>query len=142
MLANTGRLAHRSHLAFSKVTNGRKLLRGVDLRTEAGRRYRDLCVCYRQGLGELDERQMSLIRTAAGIGVKLEQLQAAIVNGEPIDTRILVRLANSQARALRVLGEMKTAKASEVDVDALERHLAKMAAKRQAAEAAAENEVR
>jgi hypothetical protein len=103
------------------------------MRTEVGRRYRDLVRSYAEGLGVPDEQQMSLVRTAAGIGVKLEAMQAAIVNGAPpVDTRLLIRLANSQARALRALGEMK-AKAEQASSDGastLAAHLAMLVAKR------------
>jgi hypothetical protein len=109
------------------------------MRTETGRRYRDLVASYRQGLGLLNEERMSLLRTAAGITVKLETMQAAIVNGDPVDTRLLIRLANSQARALRALGEAKekAQAAGERPGDALRRHLAEMVAKRDAKEAEA-----
>jgi hypothetical protein len=113
---------------MSKVTNGNRLLHGVDMRTETGRRFRDLIRCYADGLGHLTEERMSLLRTAAGITVKLETMQSAIVNGEEIDVRLLVRLANSQARALRALGEAKAkAQSAEPGPSALQKYLAAMA---------------
>jgi hypothetical protein len=107
------------------------------MRTEVGRRYRDLVRSYAEGLGVLDERQMSLVRTAAGIGVKLEAMSAAIVNGTPpVDTRLLIRLANSQARALRALGEVKgKAEQASSKGETLEEHLAMLVAKRNEREA-------
>jgi hypothetical protein len=80
---------------------------------------------------------MSLLRTAAGITVKLETMQAAIVNGDPVDTRLLIRLANSQARALRALGEAKAQPpAAPRGPSALWEHLRKMHAVKQAAASA------
>jgi hypothetical protein len=117
-------------LAFSKTTNGRKLLTGIDMRSKAGRRFRDLVESYRQGLGPLSEEQMSLVRTAAGIGVTLEAMLGASVNGEAVDTRLLIRLANSQARALRAISEARAKAQAQAAGDPgsrLRAHLAQLA---------------
>jgi hypothetical protein len=63
----------------SKVTNGRGLLPGVDHRSALARRLADLIAGYRQGLGELDERQMALVESAAMCSVQLERMQAQII---------------------------------------------------------------
>jgi hypothetical protein len=118
---------------MSKITNSKKFLAGVDMRTEKGRRYRDLVRSYAEGLGLLDERQKSLVRSAAGIGVHLEHLQAEILNGCKVDTRLLVRLANAQTRALAALHEAQVKASGEAkaesSVERLQAHLRRLAAK-------------
>jgi hypothetical protein len=136
MLRDHHTVATNSRTNKSKITNGAQLLRGIDMRSATGRRYRDLVRSYADGLGVLDERRMALVRTAAGIGVKLEAMQAEIVRGERIDVRLLIRLANSQARALRALGEEKAQAEPAADPGAaLKAHLAEIVGRRRAEEA-------
>lgn len=107
-------LLHRSqaakalHTNRSKVTNGVKLLRHLDLRSHDGRRYRDLVDAFKAEFGSgLTEGQMAPIRLAAALTVQSEAMQAAIVRGERVDREELTRLANAQTRALRALAAMK-----------------------------------
>jgi hypothetical protein len=93
----------------------------------------DLIAGYRQGLGELDERQMALVKSAAMCSVQLERLQAQIIRDEPVDTRLLVRLTNTQTRALQALGEAKERARAQPAGDpgaALRAHLAEIVARR------------
>jgi hypothetical protein len=116
---------------MSKITNGKNFLVGVDMRTATGRRYRDLVRSYAAGLGPLDERAKSLVRNAAGIGVHLEQLQVEIINCGKVDTRLLVRLANAQSRALAALGALASkAEKARSEGPTLEQHLAAIVARR------------
>jgi hypothetical protein len=92
----------------------------------------DLIASYRQGLGELDERQMALIKSAAMCSVQLERMQAQIIRDEPVDTRLLVRLTNTQTRALQALGAAKEKAQAQPSGDpgaALRAHLAELARK-------------
>ena len=115
----------------SKVTNDRGLLPGVDHRSALARRLADVIASYRQGLGILDERQMALIKSAAMCSVQLERLQAQIIRDEPVDTRLLVRLTNTQARALQALGEAKAkAKPAGEPREMLQQHLERLARQR------------
>ena len=117
----------------SKVTNGRGLLPGVDHRSALARRLADVIASYREGLGVLDERQMALIKSAATCSVQLERMQAAIIRDEPVDVRLLVRLTNTQTRALQALGEAKEKARAQSAGDpgaALRAHLAEIAARR------------
>jgi hypothetical protein len=89
------------------VTNG-KLLPGCDGRSRHARRYHDLCADLARELGgELSTAEMAVVRQAAALTVKSEDLQAAIVRGEPIDTDDAVRLANASARLLAALRSKK-----------------------------------
>jgi hypothetical protein len=91
----------------SRVSNGSSLhARGVDKRTAPARRYRDLVLSFAEGLGgadRLNEAERALCRTAAGITVELEKLQAAAASGCEVDAETLTRLANSQARVIQAI---------------------------------------
>jgi hypothetical protein len=87
----------------SRVTNGRLLI-NVDLRTSAGRRYRDLCRAFESEIGgALTESDRAIVRQAAGLTLKSEQLQEAIIRGEVIDETLAIRLAGAASRALAKL---------------------------------------
>jgi hypothetical protein len=108
MLANRNTTARPSTTNRSKVTNGTRLLVGVDNRSEAGRRYRDLCHAFAVELGApgmagLTEAEKAVVRLAAALTARSERAQAAVINEAPIDNEAWMRLANSQARALAAL---------------------------------------
>jgi hypothetical protein len=88
--------------ARSRVTNG-KPFDGVDGRSANARRFRDLIDAFSRDLGgmsQLSEADRSLVRQAATLTVRSEQLQAAIVRGEPVDPDELIRLTNTARRTL------------------------------------------
>src|SRR5687768_11729967 len=88
--------------ARSRVTNG-KQFDGVDGRSANARRFRDLVDAFSRDLGgmsQLTEADRSLVRQAATLTVRSEQLQAAIVRGEPVDPDELIRLTNTARRTL------------------------------------------
>jgi hypothetical protein len=119
--------------ARSRTTNGKQLFPKVDHRSALARRLADLIAGYRQGLGELDERQMALVKSAAMCSLQLERLQAQIIRDEPVDTRLLVRLTNTQTRALQALGEAKEKARAQSAGDpgaALRAHIAEIVARR------------
>jgi hypothetical protein len=75
-------VARRSTTNRSAVTNGSKLLVGIDGRSPAARRFRDLIQLYETEVGGvLTEVERGLIRQAAALTIRAEQLQAAIVEG-------------------------------------------------------------
>jgi hypothetical protein len=91
----------------AKVTNGTRLLAGVDGRSAEARRYRDLAMAFADDLGgqnKLNESERALVRQAAASVVASEKLQAALVRGDDVDPEQLVRLTNSTARLLGKLG--------------------------------------
>ncbi len=96
-------VADASPVARSRVTNGKRLLEGVDGRSAPARRYRDLIAAFTADLGgeaNLTEADRQLIRQAAGLSVRAEKLQADIVNGCDVDSDLLVRISNAAARLL------------------------------------------
>jgi|SRR5579871_4330480 len=88
----------------SRVTNGSQLLIGVDGRSPRARRFRDLVRAYEAEFEVTTELDRGLIRQAALLTLKSEQLQAAVVNGEAVDTEILTNLSG-QIR--RLLGDLR-----------------------------------
>jgi hypothetical protein len=88
----------------AKVTNGTKLLAGVDQRSASYRRFRDLVadLVAEQGR-ELSISEIGLIRSVAALLVRSEELQAAAVRGEDVDADELIRTASEARRLLSSL---------------------------------------
>jgi hypothetical protein len=113
LLSATPASADRSRTLRSRVTNGSQLLAGVDGRTAAARRYRDLCMSLADDLGgasTLTEAQSALVRQAAAMIVQSEKLQGEVLRGEVVDSEQLVRLANAATRILSRLGLKRAAR--------------------------------
>jgi hypothetical protein len=124
-------VAVRSPTTRSKVTNGSRLLRGIDGRSADARRYRDLIVELvreHDGGGALSTTDLALIRQAASLTVRCEQMQSAVIRNEPIDEDMLIRLSSECRRILASLRK-RTAK-REPATPTLAEHLAKRAAER------------
>ena len=122
---------HRGFTVISKtnnaaVTNRSRLLDGVDGRTATARRFRDICRAYEKELGGISsEVERDLIKQAAGLTLRSEQMQAAIIRGEEIDNDQLIRLSSTAKRVLEVITE-KAAKRKAVPAgNALADHIAK-----------------
>lgn len=84
----------------SRVTNGTRLLVGVDGRSPTARRFRDLVRSYETEFETVTEVDRNLIRQAALLALKSEHLQAAVVRGEPVDTDTLTNLTGQLRRTL------------------------------------------
>jgi hypothetical protein len=94
----------------SKVSNGTRLLQNVDGRSSSARRFRDLVNAFEEEVGgPLSEVERGLIRQAAALTFKAEELQSALVNGEPVDGDQLIRLTGTAKRILSAI----SAKASK-----------------------------
>jgi hypothetical protein len=102
-------IARSSTTNRSAVTNGSKLLVGIDGRSPTARRFRDLVQAYKAeiGGGDLSQTEMAMVKTAASLGIQAEQMQADIVNGKMVDSGDMVRLC-SEAR--RLLDAIRTSK--------------------------------
>jgi len=92
----------------SKITNGVRLHEKgeADGRSASARRFRDLIAGFAApygGQAALTVAEQALIRNAASLTLKLEQLQADAAAGRPVDSEQLTRLANSAARTLASL---------------------------------------
>lgn len=91
----------------SKVTNGSKMVAGLDGRSAEARRFRDLQISYATDLGgpdKLTEAQRTLIAQAATLQIQAERVQAEVLRGGNINVEQLTRLANSATRILTRLG--------------------------------------
>jgi hypothetical protein len=105
-------VASRPATIRSRVTNGRKLVAGVDGRSADARRFRDLGMSYADdagGASSLTEAQRALVATAASLTMQAERLQATMLRGEPVNVEQMTRVANSLARTLHRLGIRKAA---------------------------------
>jgi hypothetical protein len=98
-----GSAAHRS-----AIGNGSRLLEHLDGRSAPARRYRDLQHAFARDIapdpGALSEMQVQLIRSAAGLVVLREALDAKSLNGEAIDIGNYTRIANTLRRVATTLG--------------------------------------
>jgi hypothetical protein len=92
----------------SVVSNGKQLHANavpVDGRSHHARRFRDIIQSYVDEIGgTLTESEMGLIRQAAALALRCEQLQAAIARGEQIDDDLLVRISGTAKRLLGAIG--------------------------------------
>jgi hypothetical protein len=78
----------------SAISNRSRLLPGIDGRSATARRFRDICYETEIG-GNVTEVERDLVRQAAGLTLRAEQLQAAIVRGEAVDNDELIRLSRT-----------------------------------------------
>jgi hypothetical protein len=122
-------LIRKSTQNRSAITNGSRLLEGIDGRSPLARRFRDLIKAYEAETGgNLTEVERGLIKQGAALTIRAEQLQADIVNGKPVDSDALIRLSST---AKRILGAI-SAKAAKRKPAAptLQDHIARRAAER------------
>lgn len=79
----------------------------LDGRCRAARRFKALYGAFAADLGgeaALTAAERSLVRQAAAMTMRGEDLQNAILRGEIVDDDALVRLSNASARLLSALG--------------------------------------
>jgi hypothetical protein len=82
----------------SRVSNGSKLFLQADGRSTSARRLRDLIRNLEGEFEVASEIDRTLIRQAATLALKGEQLAAALARGEDVDADILSKLAGQQCR--------------------------------------------
>lgn len=122
MSADGASIAQRPLTARSRVTNGKRSLEGIDGRSAGARRFRDLMESFGSDLGglhQLTEAERALVKQAASVTIRAEQLQAAIVRGEAVDPDELTRLSNTSRRLLASIRRRAAPKPTLAD------HLAK-----------------
>jgi hypothetical protein len=98
------------------IATGRDVLNGVDGRSHVARRYREVGALIASDVGgseHLSEAQKQLVRSAAGLVVLRERLDALAANGEPVDSGEYCALANTLRRLLATLGLQRVAKEIE-----------------------------
>ena len=97
-----------SKLSRTRVTNGKALfLDGVDGRTLAARRYRDLFHSFVSDLGGVEvtsEAQRQLARRCATMSCQAEVMEAEFIAGDDTDWDQYLHLVGTLSRALSRLG--------------------------------------
>jgi len=107
MSAGIGIITRRKITARSKVTNNHDLLPGVDGRSPAARRFRDILANLASDQGGLDcisEARLQLIRRFSAAAVLAEGLEARLINGEAIDVTEHARLSSTLVRLVERIG--------------------------------------
>jgi hypothetical protein len=97
----------------SRVTNHQDLLPGLDGRSSAARRFRDLINAFvvdQGGLDRCSEIKLGLLRRLAATTVQAEILEARMVNGEAVDVPTLCTLASTTVRISARLGLERVAR--------------------------------
>jgi hypothetical protein len=91
----------------ARITNHADLLPGLDGRSAAARRYRDLVNSFIADMGGLDtisEIKLGLLRRLAATTVQAELIEAKMVSGQKIDVATLCTLASTTVRLSQRLG--------------------------------------
>jgi hypothetical protein len=104
----TGRILQQQPVACrSRVTNHNALLPGVDGRSKAARRFRDIVaalVADQGGLDRCSEARLQLIRRFAAAAVMSEQMETRIAAGESIDVGEYSQLSSTMVRCASRIG--------------------------------------
>jgi hypothetical protein len=107
MSAGIGIIARRKATARSKVTNHHDLLPGVDGRSPAARRFRDILANLASdqgGIERISEARLQLIRRFSAAAVLAEGLEARLLNGEAIEVSEHARLSSTLVRLVERIG--------------------------------------
>jgi hypothetical protein len=89
------------------IGNGSRVLDGIDGRSHIARRHIEISASIAKDLGGanlLSEAQLQLIRSAAGLVILREDLDAKAADGERIDVATYCRISNSLRRVLDTIG--------------------------------------
>jgi hypothetical protein len=100
-------LTQRSAAARARTTNRDIYLPGVDGRSTVARRYHDITIAVisdQGGLDNMSELRLHLCKRAAAVNTMIEQLEARLVAGEPIDQDKYVSLIQASIRLSNTLG--------------------------------------
>jgi hypothetical protein len=98
-VANTRRYSRRPRRTQAGIALPR-----VDQRTVSAMRYRSLLDSYAAALGgRLTEPEKALVQQIAAMQLRIEQLQAAIVEGREVDADQIIRLSSEHRRLLTTL---------------------------------------
>jgi hypothetical protein len=124
--------AHRTNkaptraTARSQISNRSRLLLNVDGRSSYARRFRDLVGAFSAeiGGGSLTEFEQGLVKQAAILVLKTEQLQECVVRGQEVDADTLIRLSGESRRILSSLRTKAGARESSEPVAELQAYLA------------------
>jgi hypothetical protein len=102
-------------------------LPNIDGRLAPAKRFKALCLAFEAELGgQLSEADAALVQQAAGLALRAEQLNAAIVRGESVASDELVRIASTSKRLLEAI-RGKVDKRKATGPTPLQKYLAKKA---------------
>lgn len=91
--------------AATRMGTGGTALAGVDMRTNGGRRYKELCADLVHHLeGDPTAPQLAIVRRAAALAVWCEGQEAAQASGGDFDVQAFTTAANTLRRLLSDLG--------------------------------------
>lgn len=117
MTQTSRHIAPSSRTARSAVSNGSRLVQGVDGRSAPARRFRDLVCQFTEELGGdaiMSEPMRAMVRQAAAVAIEAERMQAAILREEAVDADELVRISHVLQRLMNGLkAKAKTARAGQ-----------------------------
>ena len=103
--------ASRAPANRSAVSNGSRILTGVNGCSALARRYRDMVEALTAEIGgELGEAERLQVRNAASLQLHAEELTARLVRGEGVDPEAITRAANGATRALAGLRRHRKAR--------------------------------
>lgn len=91
----------------SRVGNGADLLPGIDGRSASARRYKEVMLAIiadQGGLDRISETRAQLIRRFVAASVLSEQLEARIIEGQPVDLAEHALLSSSLVRLAQRIG--------------------------------------
>jgi hypothetical protein len=106
-----------------RSTRGQK----PDGRSAGARRFRALVAAFSADLGDLNEADRAMVRTAATLALKMELLQGDLVAGKDVDSDQLIRLAGTSRRALAAVSA-KAIERKPAGTQTLQEYLAAKAA--------------
>jgi hypothetical protein len=121
----------KSKRSRSAITNGSRAHQKGDERSAGARRFRDLVAAFSADLGDdLSEADMAMVRTAAGLTLKSELMQADLAAGKDVDAELLIKIAGTSRRALAAISAKAADKkpATETLADYYARRAAEQAA--------------
>jgi hypothetical protein len=107
MPVDSGEVATLHPTARSRVSNGSRILEGIDGRSREARRFRDVLAEIVSDLGgpdRLSEGQRQIARRCAMLAVECEKLEAIGVSGGEIDLECYGQLTDRMGRAFQRLG--------------------------------------
>jgi hypothetical protein len=105
MPTDSAPIAQPKPQAATRMGTGNTALAGVDMRTQGGRRYKELCADLVHHLaGDPTAPQLAIIRRAAALAVWCEGQEAAQASGGDFDVQAFTTAANSLRRLLTDLG--------------------------------------
>lgn len=129
MCRPTKPLVRRKSHGRSAVTNRTRAHLSGDERTQTARRFRDLVAAYSADFeADLSEQDLSLVRMAASLTLKAEQMQADQVAGKDVDAETLIKLAGTARRTLDAVSAASAA-SKPAPGQALQQYLADRAAR-------------